>query len=197
MDPILAHILPGQHGFFAGLMHPITGADHLVAAVGVGVLATLGVAREPARGSDNRERRAGSPATRIVLPASFVSGMTLGGALALLGVSLPHVEAGIALSLVAVGVALTLRKLGPEWIAATVLALLAVFHGHAHLSEADPSNGIAAFAVGLIAATALLHAVGIAIATLVARTKFSPIAFARVAGAATVAFGVLKLAGVA
>src|SRR4051812_12300325 len=118
MDLLLAHILPGQHGFFAGLMHPISGADHLIAAVGVGVLASLGVAREPARGSDGENRRAGSPATRIAIPASFVTGMTIGGTLALLRIPLPGVEAGIALSLVAVGVALTLRKLAPEWIAA-------------------------------------------------------------------------------
>lgn len=198
MSFLLAHIGPGEHGLVQGLLHPITGADHLVAAVAVGLLARLCVARGPARASDAQERRAGSPATRaLTFPLAFVIGMTVGGTLARLGVALPGVEFGIALSLVAVGVALAFRKIGPTPVAAGALAIFAAFHGHAHLAEYDAATGLAGYAVGLVLATALLHAAGVGLTLAADRFKLPTLALARAAGVATLAFGVLKLAGIA
>lgn len=188
MLSLLAHAGHGEHSFFAGFLHPITGLDHLMAAVAVGILTTR-LAREPARASTADEG--------LALPAAFIGGMTLGGLLARLGIALPDVEFGIALSLIAVGLALSLRRIGPTWIAASVLASLAVFHGHAHLAEYAQTTGLAGYAIGLIAGTATLHAAGIALALSADRFKLPAMTFARAAGAVALTVGVLKITGLA
>ena len=85
--PVLAHTAAGHtHGLGAGLGHPIGGLDHLLAMVAVGLWAA----------------QMGGRALWFV-PGAFVSLMLLGGALAFTGVALPHVELGIAASLLVLG----------------------------------------------------------------------------------------------
>ena len=84
----LAHVGQGDiaGGFLAGFEHPISGFDHVVAMVAVGIWgAQLGV-----------------PAI-WVLPVTFPLVMAFGGVLGALGVPIPGVEIGIALSAVALG----------------------------------------------------------------------------------------------
>ncbi|HEX8405909.1 MAG TPA: HupE/UreJ family protein, partial [Duganella sp.] len=71
----LAH--PGHaDGAMAGLMHPLTGIDHILAMLAVGLWgAQLG------------------GRAQWLLPASFVAFLALGGALGMGGVGLPMVEA--------------------------------------------------------------------------------------------------------
>lgn len=142
---------PGHElgGALAGFVHPVGGLDHLLAMVGVGVWAAH-VA--------TRDRRAA-----WLVPAAFVAVMVLGGALALAGVRLPLVEAGILGSVLLLGVILLAAPALPVWVPMTAVGLFALFHGHAHGSEMPEAAAPLAYAAGFIVATAALHALGVGI----------------------------------
>ena len=149
----LAHTGHGDHsGFIHGFMHPIGGLDHILAMVTVGLLAY----------------QLGGRALWLV-PASFLTVMAAGGLLGLAGVSFYFVEPGIAASVVVLG-AIVALGLKPHVAAAMgLVALFAVFHGYAHGVEAPVAGSTAAYGAGFLAATALLHATGIAAGMLVGR----------------------------
>jgi len=141
-----AHINPAEHSSFtSGFYHPISGADHILVMVAVGLWAA----------------QLGGKALWAV-PLSFVGAMAAGFMLALAGVSLPFVEPVILASVVAIGLIAAMALRLPTGIAMAVVAVFAVFHGHAHGSELGMA-GAAAYGFGFALATALLHAVGIAI----------------------------------
>lgn len=148
--PALAHSGEGAGGLVAGLLHPITGPDHVVAMVAVGLWGAI----------------LGAPAL-WQLPVAFPVVMALAGALAVMGVPLPGVEAGIALSGVVLGLMVLFAVRPPIWVAAVIVSAFAVFHGHAHGTELPASANPVAYAVGFVVATGLLHLVGIAIGMLV------------------------------
>ncbi|MGD1876836.1 MAG: HupE/UreJ family protein [Kiloniellaceae bacterium] len=129
-----------SHGFF----HPIGGLDHILAMVGVGLLGFV----------------IGGRALWLV-PASFVAMMALGGALGVAGVAVPFVELGIALSVVVIGAALAFGSGVPLALAMALAGGFAVFHGVAHGSEMPLAASGLTYGLGFMAATALLHGVGI------------------------------------
>lgn len=142
----LAHTGVGDtSGFMHGFGHPISGLDHILAMVMVGLFAW----------------QLGGRALWL-LPAAFVSVMAVGGALGLAGVDVPFVETGIALSVVALGAAVAFDVKTPVAVAMGFVALFAIFHGHAHGAEMPEDAGGLAYALGFMLATALLHAAGIA-----------------------------------
>lgn len=113
-------------GFGAGFLHPIQGLDHGVAMVAVGLWgAVLG------------------PPALWVLPVAFSLVMAFGGLLALLGVPIPGVEIGIAVSGLLMGLMVLLELRPPLWLAALIMAAFAVFHGHAHGAELPTGGGVA------------------------------------------------------
>lgn len=131
-------------GFAHGFAHPLGGVDHILAMVMVGVLAA----------------QLGGRAIWLV-PASFVTVMALGGRLGLAGVGMPFVELGIALSVVVLGAVLAFDLIASVATAQGLVAFFALFHGYAHGAEM-PAMGGFAYGAGFIAATGLLHAVGLA-----------------------------------
>lgn len=132
-------------GFESGFWHPILGWDHVVAMVAVGLWGAF----------------LGSPAIWI-LPVVFPLVMALGGALGVIGVPLPMVEAGIALSGVVLGLLIAFAARAPLWVAAVVVGIFAIFHGHAHGTELPEAFNAYGYAVGFVVGTGLLHLVGIA-----------------------------------
>ncbi len=150
-SPALAHQQVGvAGGFVSGFTHPIFGPDHLIAMVAVGLWGA----------------QLGSPAI-WVLPITFPLVMALGGVLGVVGVPLPMVEIIIALSAVALGLIVALRWRAPFWVAAIIVGLFAVFHGHAHGMELPQAANPLAYGVGFVLATGLLHLCGILIGLLV------------------------------
>ena len=141
----LAHEEMGQAaGFVSGLSHPVSGLDHVVAMIAVGLWgAVLG------------------PPAIWVLPVAFPLVMALGGLLGLLGFPLPGVEIGIALSAIVLGALVLAEVRPPLWLAALVVAAFAVFHGHAHGRELPEGTSALLYSLGFVIATGLLHAVGI------------------------------------
>jgi urease accessory protein len=136
-------------GLGSGFLHPLTGIDHLVAMVAVGVWGA----------------QLGNPAI-WVLPITFPLVMAVGGLLGLLGMPLPFSEQVVALSGLALGLMVALWVRAPLWIAALLVGIFAIFHGYAHGRELPGAADPIAYAVGFVVATGLLHLVGILIGTI-------------------------------
>ena len=92
--------------------------------------------------------------------------MAFGGALGILGVPLPGVEIGIAISAVLLGLAVVFAARPPTWMAAVLVGVFAIFHGHAHGAELPPGADALAYRAGFVVATGLLHLAGIALGLL-------------------------------
>jgi urease accessory protein len=145
--PAHAHVQQGQAaGFLTGLRHPVSGLDHVLAMVAVGLWGA----------------QLGAPAVWL-LPVTFPMVMAFGGFLGLLGVPLPGVEIGIALSAVLLGLAVATEARPPLWTAAVLVAFFAVFHGHAHGTELPPGQSGLLYSIGFVVATGCLHGLGIGI----------------------------------
>ena len=147
----LAHTGEGaQGGFISGFLHPVFGWDHVIAMVAVGLWgAFLGI-----------------PAM-WVLPVVFPMVMALGGVLGILGIGIPRVETGIAASAIVLGGSVALAARPPLWIAAVIVGIFAIFHGHAHGTELPQAANPLAYSVGFVLSTGLLHLSGIAFGLLV------------------------------
>lgn len=143
--PALAHSGAGYGGgFVAGFTHPILGWDHVAAMVAVGLWGAF----------------LGSPAIWI-LPVVFPLIMAFGAVVGILGIPLPAVEIGIALSAVVLGLMILFAARPPIWVAAIIVGAFAVFHGYAHGTELPATANAFAYAVGFVISTGLLHLIGI------------------------------------
>jgi urease accessory protein len=155
VTPAYAHMgtaLPG--GFESGFRHPLTGWDHLLAMVSVGIWgAFLG--------------RRLIYALPVIFPVMMVGGAILG----MFSVPLPPVELGIAVSVLVLGLCVCLAIEAPAWAACAIVATFAVFHGYAHGMELPSAVDPIAYSVGFVLATGLLHVFGISIGLLNARPK--------------------------
>lgn len=176
--PAAAHTGEGLGGLSAGLLHPITGPDHVVAMVAVGLWGGI----------------LGRPAVWL-LPIVFPLVMAVAGAAGVVGVPLPGVEPGIALSGVVLGLAVLLAWRPPLWVATLLVGVFAVFHGHAHGAELPAAANPALYALGFVVATGALHVLGVAIG-LLWRWATGRVAV-RAAGGAIAVAGAAFLTGVA
>ena len=166
-----AHILgDASGGFVSGFEHPISGLDHIVAMVSVGLWGA----------------QLGAPAI-WALPVTFPIVMAFGGMLGLMGVPLPGTEIGIALSAVGLGLAVATEARPPLWAAALLVGFFAIFHGHAHGTELPPDESGVLYSIGFVIATGLLHLTGIAIG-LIHRWKVGEMAM-RLGGAGVALIG--------
>jgi urease accessory protein len=148
--PAFAHEQGGVAGGLAsGLLHPLTGIDHMIAMVAVGIWGA----------------QLGAPALWL-LPVTFPLVMAFGGVAGILHVPLPAAEMVIALSALVLGAAVAMRARVPFAAAAAVVGVFAVFHGHAHGVELPGAASPLAYGAGFVVATGLLHLCGIAIGAL-------------------------------
>ncbi len=147
--PASAHIVAGESGgFLSGFKHPISGLDHILAMVSVGLWGA----------------QLGAPAIWL-LPVTFPIVMAFGGFLGLIGAPFPGVEVGIAMSALLLGAAVMAQWRPPLVAAAALVGVFALFHGHAHGAELPPGESGLLYSVGFVIATGLLHLVGITIGT--------------------------------
>ena len=171
-ESALGHALQGEaDGFLKGLLHPLFGADHVLAMVAVGLWGA----------------QLGAPAI-LVLPVAFPLVMAMGGIFGLLGVPIPGVEYGIAASAIVLGAAVAFEVRPALVIAALVVGCFAIFHGHAHGTELPPGQSALLYSMGFVIATGCLHAVGIGIGTVHGRRWGQQLL--RVAGTVVAAGGV-------
>src|SRR4051812_45244140 len=174
--PALAQAHPGHDhsGFGSGVVHPFQGLDHLLAMVAVGLWAAQLGGR-----------------ARWMVPLSFVGTLTLGALAGLAGLHLPGAEIGVAASVVMLGLLLFAAVRLPVVASAAVAGLLALCHGYVHAAEIPAGASSVGFIGGMVASTALLHAIGLGTA-LAAQSAARPISL-RLAGAAVVVLGLVAL----
>jgi urease accessory protein len=145
--PAAAHIIQGaQGGFGSGFAHPLTGPDHFLAMFAVGLWGA---------------QMGGRPVW--TLPVTFPMIMVVGGVIGMLGIPLPGIEIGIALSILALGLAIALAWHPAEWVALVLIGFFALCHGHAHGVELPLSADPADYAIGFVLATGMIHLFGIGV----------------------------------
>jgi urease accessory protein len=131
-------------GLIAGFSHPVSGLDHLLAMVAVGLWAAQKGGR-----------------ALWALPVTFVSLMALGSAMGVMGVALPGMEAGIALSVLVLGLLVAVQSAWSLQLACATVALFALLHGIAHGAEMPLAASPWGYGLGMLAATAMLHGAGV------------------------------------
>jgi urease accessory protein len=169
--PAGAHTGHPVEGFADGVLHPITGPDHLLAMLAVGVVAAT-------------MRR-----SVWVAPAAFVGGMLAGGLAGMAGTSFPGAEVLILGSVLLLGLTIAgaLQDSG-RWVF-VALAVAGAAHGHAHGAEAPEAANLASYLVGFLAATVALHLTGVGVGVAIRDRRTARLGFglALVAGAALLA----------
>jgi urease accessory protein len=178
VKPALAHPGIGSAvSFAAGVVHPLSGFDHIAAMVAVGLWAAI------------KGKRA-----LWVWPLTFVGVMLIGGALGLGHVPLPFVEPGILASVVVLGLMLALAINPPVWVGVVIIGAFALLHGHVHGAEVPATASGLGYFAGFGLATAILHALGIGLALTLRRAAPAPVN--RLAGVICVGVGIGLSAGV-
>ncbi len=171
-QPAYAHIQKGEvGGFISGFRHPISGLDHVLAMIAVGLWGA----------------QLGAPAVWL-LPVCFPMVMAMGGMLGLMGVHVPGIEIGIAASAILLGAAVMSEARPPIVGAAALVAFFAIFHGYAHGTELPAGESGLLYSMGFVIATGCLHGVGITIGT-VHRWKWGQ-GLLRLAGAGVALAGI-------
>jgi len=143
-------------GLISGMRHPLSGLDHIVAMVAVGIWGAFIGGR-----------------AMWLLPVVFPVVMAFGGGLGVLAVQIPGIETakvietGIAVSAITLGAMVALAARPPLWVAAVIVGFFAIFHGYAHGAELPTAANALTYAVGFVVVTGLLHLSGIAVGLLV------------------------------
>ncbi|MCW5719786.1 MAG: HupE/UreJ family protein [Devosia sp.] len=159
---------PETSGFASGILHPITGMDHLLAMVAVGLIAAICGGR-----------------MLWLMPAAFLGAMLAGAALGLAGLTLPGVETAIVASVIALGVlVLVPARFVPRYGVVALTAIFGLFHGFAHGLEVPQGGSVAGYLFGFVLTTAGLHLAGLLIGRRV------PVLAARLVGASIAVVGV-------
>lgn len=163
----------------AGLTHPLSGADHILAMGAIGLWGVVSGGR-----------------ALWAWPAAFAATLLVGFAVAILGLPAPFVEPAIVSSIVVLGLLVALAVRAPVWLGAVIAGLFAFFHGHAHGTEAVAAGvDLLAFASGFSLATAVLHGVGLGGGLLIARSAGEPLL--RATGGLVAVSGLALIAGLA
>jgi len=145
-----AHVERGQAaGLVTGFGHPWSGFDHVLAMMAVGIWGA----------------QLGAPALWL-LPVVFPMVMAQGAFLGLIGLPLPGVETGIALSALLLGTMVGGEVRPKLVVAALLVGAFAVFHGHAHGTELPAGQSGLLYSMGFVIATGCLHGLGIALGLL-------------------------------
>ncbi|GEO83987.1 MULTISPECIES: HupE/UreJ family protein [Alphaproteobacteria] len=173
--PAFAHLDPAEHGsLMAGLSHPLSGADHILAMVAVGLWAS----------------QIGGRAL-LAVPAAFVGTMALGFLFAVSGIEVPFVEPAVLASVIGLGLLVATAARLPVAASAAVVGLFAFFHGHAHGGELGAAGALQ-FGIGFLVATAALHAAGVGLG--IALGRMGPLV-TRLLGALTALGGAALVLG--
>ena len=136
-------------GFKSGFLHPLSGLDHILAMISVGIWGS----------------QLGKPAIWL-LPITFPIVMAFGGVLGVRGVAFPGVEVGVAISALVLGFMIALSARPPLWFAAVIVGIFAIFHGYSHGKELPHAAQPLAFGMAFVLATGMLHVFGVLLGTI-------------------------------
>jgi urease accessory protein len=170
----MAH--PGHHDatgnmLLTGLLHPLTGTDHLLAMLAVGLwAATGGMSRRAALGT----------------PLSFLVLLFLGAMAGMAIADIPAIEPMIIASLFVLGLLLASRVTTPPWAGPVLVGAFALFHGIAHGAELVPGGSAAGYVAGFMFSTLTLLLTGFGVGWLL---RGRALWLSRLAGAGIAAYG--------
>lgn len=133
-------------GLQSGILHPLTGLDHLLAMLAVGLWGAV----------------LGKPLV-YVLPVLFPILMVVGAVLGMAEVLLPMPQTAIALSVVTLGSCIGLAARPPVVLATAIVASFAIYHGYSHGRELPSALDPVGYSMGFTLATGFLHVCGIAL----------------------------------
>ena len=168
-----AHPGHGPASLSAGFLHPFSGWDHLLAMVAVGLWAAQLGGR-----------------ARWLLPTAFVSATVVGAAAGIAGLAPARVDWFILASVFMLGLLVAGSVRLTPLVGGSLTALAGVFHGLAHGAEMPLRADSVRFLIGMVAGTAVLHALGLAAGLLAVRRNRTIV---RWAGAGVVAGGIALL----
>lgn len=139
LTPVAALAHPGHPeagaGFMAGLLHPLSGLDHVLMIVAVSLWAA-------------QVKTAG----RMAVAASLGVFVAIGALLPVAPLAGAGLEIAIALTVIGAGMLLAMGRHWPAWTTASVAALFALIHGFAHGAEGPAASPL--YVPGVVAATA-------------------------------------------
>ncbi|HQT26860.1 MAG TPA: HupE/UreJ family protein [Burkholderiales bacterium] len=144
-----AHPGHGASGFTGGLVHPLSGLDHILGMLSVGIWAS-----------------GGSRNARRLVPLAFLFGMSAGGFMGIEGFFPSFLESAVAASVFASALMVALSVRLPLTLQAGFAALFALWHGMAHGAELPAMTHAAGYVAGFLFSTALLLGIGVATGTL-------------------------------
>lgn len=131
-------------GFVGGLLHPVTGADHLLTMLAVG----LWIAQTPGL-------------WRGLLPLGFVAAMAIGCGLTLISVEIPGAEAVMMVAISMLGLSLVLGAKVRLGVGLFSIELVAVLHGYLHAYDMWLDADAGAYSAGFALATLILLVAGV------------------------------------
>lgn len=146
----------GSHaaGFGHGFLHPLTGLDHVLAMLAVGLWAAQMGGR-----------------CLVAIPAAFVGALLLGALIGMSGLALPLIEPGILASVIILGLLIATATRLPLAVSMAIVAVFAICHGYAHAVEMPVSASGFAYGCGFLLATVLLNAAGLGIGLAISRVS--------------------------
>lgn len=169
---------PSSTSLLLGLQHPLTGVDHMLAMLAVGIWSAL---------THSKLRQV------ILAPISFFAMLLVGVLLGIAGMRLPGIEPVIMTSLLVLGLLVASCTAMRGWISVLLIGFFALFHGLAHGVALPVESGIVAYVAGFMTATLLLHLVGLLVGFQLKRYSRW---VAGVLGAAIAAYGAILLVGI-
>ncbi|MGU3412393.1 HupE/UreJ family protein [Enterobacteriaceae bacterium C34A] len=179
--PALAMAHPGHDGgahhamgFAEGFMHPLTGADHLIVMLLVGVWSAMNTRQW------------------WMAPVAFALLLLVGALAGMAGVAPGGTELIVAASLLGLGAMVAFQMKLPEVTGALVIGAFAIFHGLAH--GAELSHSMSALS-GMVLATAGLHLAGLGLGWLMMRSAMHR-GWSRLLGGCASLTGIGLLAGI-
>lgn len=131
--------------FMKGLLHPLTGLDHLLAMLAVGVWSAQTTKRV------------------WLAPLAFATLLLVGACVGSTGAAISIAEAMVAVSVIVLGVLVAGRVQLSIAVSVCLVGVFALFHGITHGMEFGMRQGTSQYAilVGMLASTVLLHITGI------------------------------------
>jgi urease accessory protein len=151
--PAFAHPGHGLMSFLAGLAHPMTGLDHILTALAIGILAVSSPQK-----------------VNLKIPLGFITAVTCGIFAGQMGLVLPFYDQGIAISLALIGICLFFGAHFTSWKGVLLVACFGVFHGNAHGAELQNGGISLSAAMGLLVSTCVLLGVGTGLAVVMRRS---------------------------
>jgi urease accessory protein len=153
--PVYAHTgINAVLSFTEGLLHPLTGVDHLLVILAVGLWAVLRGRRE-----------------LWLLPCSFLLMMAAGAGLCFAGFTLSSAETWLAFSVVVSGLLVSTNYKMSSAVAVTFVAIFALSHGYIHGMALQTGADAVGYMGGFLLTTALLQGLSIIMGLLLSGTS--------------------------